>query len=95
MDGKAQFWKIGVHDANLTRRQLMVEDIRKQFFPMRLPNGVSAHSMDRNTALETIELFNDRIFPPGFKEETGIFRPPKERAEKVAHLWTQRIDTHP
>ena len=73
----------------------MVEDIRKQFFPMRLPDGVTAHSMDRKTALETIEQFNGRIFPPRFKEETGAFRPPKARAERVAQLWAQRIDTHP
>ena len=73
----------------------MVEDILKQFFPMKLPSGVTAHSMDRNAAQEEIKRFNDRIFPPGFKEETGAFRPPKERAEKVARLWSQRIDTHP
>ena len=73
----------------------MVEDIRKNFFPMRLPDGVIARSMDRKNALKTIELFNNRIFPPGFKEETGVFCPPKERAERVARLWEQRIDTHP
>ena len=73
----------------------MVEDIRKQFFPMRLTNGVSAHSMDRNTAQKRIGLFNDRIFPPGFKEECGAFRPPKERAKKAAQLWAQRTDTNP
>ena len=73
----------------------MVKDIRKQFFPMKLPSGVTAHSMDRNAAQEEIERFNDRIFPPRFKEESGAFRPPKERAEKVARLWSQRIDTHP
>ena len=73
----------------------MVEHIRKKYFPMRLPGGVAAHSMDRKSALKTIELFNERIFPPGFKEETGGFRPPKERAQRVAQLWEQRIDTHP
>ena len=62
----------------------MVQDIREQFFPMKLPYGVTAHSMDRKAAQKTIGLFNDRIFPPGFKEETGAFRPPKERGERVA-----------
>ena len=73
----------------------MVEDIREQFFPMKLANGITAHSMDRDTAQKEIERFNDRIFPPGFKEETGAFRPPKVRADRVAQLWKQRIDTHP
>ena len=73
----------------------MDEDIRKKYFPMRLPGGVTAHSMDRKSALKTIELFNERIFPPGFKEKTGVFRPPKARSERVAQLWAQRIDTHP
>jgi len=73
----------------------MIEDIRKNFFPMRLSDGVIAHSMDRKTALKIIELFNYRIFPPGFKEETGVFRPPKARAQRVTRLWEQRIDTHP
>ncbi len=71
----------------------MVDDIREQFFPMRLPDGITAHSMDRETAQKTIELFNHRIFPPGFKEETGAFRPPKARGEKVAGLWEKHIDT--
>jgi hypothetical protein len=53
---------------------------------MKLPNGVIAHSMDRKTALKTIKLFNNRIFPPRFKEETGAFRPPKARAQSVSRL---------
>ena len=73
----------------------MIEDIRKNFFPMRLSDGGIAHSMDRKSALKIIEVFNERIFPRGFKEETGVFRPPKERAQRVAQLWEQRIDTHP
>ena len=73
----------------------MVQDIREQFFPMKLPYGVTAHSMDRKAAQKTIGLFNDRIFPPGFKEETGAFRPPKERGERVAELWEKHTDTHP
>jgi RimJ/RimL family protein N-acetyltransferase len=73
----------------------MIENIRKKYFPMKLSNGVIAQSMDRKTALKTIELFNERIFPPGFKEETGAFRPPKARMQRVTRLWEQRIDTHP
>jgi len=73
----------------------MYDDIRKQFFPMRLPYGVKAHSMDRKSAQEEIERFNHRIFAPGSKEETGAYRPPKTRGERVARLWEKHIDTHP
>jgi len=62
---------------------------------MRLPSGVVARSMDPKTALEVIKQFNDRIFAPGFKEQTGAFRPPKARAERVALLWEKHIGTHP
>jgi RimJ/RimL family protein N-acetyltransferase len=73
----------------------MYQDIRAQFYPMKLPSGVVARSMDRETALEWIEQFNHRIFAPGFKELAGAFRPPEARAERVARLWEQHIDTHP
>ena len=46
----------------------MIDDIREKFFPMKLFDGVIAHSMNRKPALKIIELFNNRIFPPGFKE---------------------------
>jgi RimJ/RimL family protein N-acetyltransferase len=72
----------------------MSDDIRKQFFPMNLPFGVTAHSMDREAAQESIERFNHRIFTPDFKE-TGVFRPPQARGERAARLWEARIDTHP
>jgi len=51
--------------------------------------------MDREAALETIKQFNIRIFWPGFKEETGAFRPPQERRERAARLWEKHVDTHP
>jgi len=72
----------------------MHNDFHRQFFPMRLPFGVTAHSMDREAAQESIKIFNHRIFAPGFKE-TGVFRPPQARGERVAQLWDDRIDTHP
>jgi RimJ/RimL family protein N-acetyltransferase len=73
----------------------MHQDIRTQFFPMKLHGGVTAQAMDRESALKWIMQFNHRIFPPGFKEQTGAYRPPKDRAERVAGLWKQHIDTHP
>jgi RimJ/RimL family protein N-acetyltransferase len=81
-------------EANPIGVQQMSNDIRKQFFPMRLQSGVTAHSMDRQAALKSIEIFNHRIFAPGFKE-TGVFRPPQARGERVARLWEDRVDTHP
>ena len=73
----------------------MDEDIRNQFFPMRLPFDVVAYSVDRKAALESIKVFNHLIFAPGFKEETGVFRPPKDRQERVNQLWGFHVDTHP
>jgi RimJ/RimL family protein N-acetyltransferase len=73
----------------------MQQDVREQFFPMKLSFGVTAHSMDPKAAQETIEQFNDRIFRPGFKEQTGAFRPPQERGKRAAQLWEMHIDTHP
>jgi RimJ/RimL family protein N-acetyltransferase len=71
------------------------EDIRKQFFPMRLPLDVVAFSMDRKAAQEAIKLFNHLVFAPGIKEEAGFFRAPKARQERVEQLWGMHIDTHP
>ena len=73
----------------------MHEDIRKRYFPMRLPQGVVAHSMSRSAVLESIKPINHLIFAPGFKEATGIFLAPKARQKRVGQLWGMHIDTHP
>jgi RimJ/RimL family protein N-acetyltransferase len=75
--------------------EIVDDENGKQFFPMKLPHGVVACSMNSEKAQGQIELFNHRIFAPGFKEEAGIFRAPQVRLEKVEQLWEKHVDTHP
>ena len=64
----------------------MDEQIHKQFFPMKLPAGIVARSMDQDAAQEAIAPINHLIFPPGFKQEVGLFEAPEARRERLEHL---------
>jgi RimJ/RimL family protein N-acetyltransferase len=59
----------------------MVEEIRKRFFPMELPSGTVARSMDQRAAQQAIETINHLIFPADFKQEAGLFEPPEARED--------------
>ena len=58
----------------------MYEEIRKQFFPMKLPSGTVARAMDQDAAQEPIGAINHLIFPPGFKQAVGLFAAPRGAA---------------
>ena len=64
----------------------MVEEIRKQFFPMKLPSGVAGRSMDQDAAQEPIRAINHLIFSPGFKQAVGLFEAPEARRERLERL---------
>ncbi len=64
----------------------MDEEIHKQFFPMKLPSGVVARSMDQDAAQESIRAINHLIFPADFKQELGLFEAPEVRRERLEHL---------
>jgi GNAT superfamily N-acetyltransferase len=64
----------------------MDEEIRKQFFPMNLPSGIVARSMDQDTTQESIGAINHLIFPPDFKQAAGLFEAPEARRERLVHL---------
>ncbi len=64
-------------------------DILKDFFPMKLHSGVVGNLLERDEALELIKIFNDRIFPPGFKEEIGLYNVPVERENNQKRLQKQ------
>jgi RimJ/RimL family protein N-acetyltransferase len=64
----------------------MDEEIHKQFFPMKLPAGVVARSMDQDAAQEPIGAINHLIFPPGFKQALGLFAAPETRRERLERL---------
>jgi RimJ/RimL family protein N-acetyltransferase len=64
----------------------MDEEIHKQFFPMKLPSGVVARSMDQDAAQESIKAINHLIFPPDFKQVVGLFEAPEARHEKLERL---------
>lgn len=62
----------------------MYEDIRKQFFPMKLPSGVVCHSLDREAAQASIRAIKDQIFAP--RQEWGPYQVPEARREKLERL---------
>jgi RimJ/RimL family protein N-acetyltransferase len=64
-------------------------DLLKDFFPMKLPSGVVGNLMEHDDAQERIKTFNDRIFPPGFKEEIGLYSVPEERQDNQKRLLKQ------
>lgn len=64
----------------------MYEKIRKQFFPIKLPLGVTGRSMNQDAAQEPIRAINHLIFPPGFKQELGLFAAPEARHERLGRL---------
>jgi GNAT superfamily N-acetyltransferase len=64
----------------------MDKTIHKQFFPMQLPSGVVARSMDQDAALEAISTINHLIFPADFKQSVGLFEVPEARHEGLEHL---------
>jgi len=64
----------------------MDEKIHKQFFPMKLPSGVVARSIDQGAAQEFIKVINHLIFPPDYKQSVGLFEVPAARHEKHEHL---------
>ena len=64
----------------------MDDDIRKRFFPLCLPLGVSGHSLEEDEAKELIKSFNHRIFPPGFRQAIGLYDPPDDRQGDVEVL---------
>ncbi len=73
----------------------MYEEIRKQFFPMKLPSGVIGRSRDQNTAQELIRAINHLIFPPGFKQALGLFAAPEVRRQKLERLQGLHAHSHP
>jgi RimJ/RimL family protein N-acetyltransferase len=64
----------------------MDEKIQKQFFPMKLPSGVVARSMEHDAAQKSIKAINHLIFPPDYKQSVGLFETPEARNEKLKHL---------
>ena len=73
----------------------MDKEIHKQFFPIKLPSGVVARSMDQDAAQESIGAINHLIFPPGFKQAVGLFEAPKARRERLEHLWKLHAYSQP
>jgi RimJ/RimL family protein N-acetyltransferase len=73
----------------------MDEEIHKQFFPMKLPSGVVARSMDQDAAQESIRAINHLIFPPDFKQVLGLFTAPEARRERLEHLQKLYARSHP
>ena len=65
----------------------MDEKIHKQFFPMKLPSGVVARSMDQDAAQESIKAINHLIFPPDYKQSVWLFEAPEARYKRVERLW--------
>jgi GNAT superfamily N-acetyltransferase len=70
----------------------MNEKIHKQFFPMKLPSGVVARSMDQDAAQESIKAINHLIFPPDYKQSVGLFETPEARHEGLERL--QKLHAH-
>ena len=64
----------------------MDEKIHEQFFPMNLPSGVVARSMDPETTKKSIKAINHLIFSPDYKWSVGLFEPPETRYRKLKHL---------
>lgn len=64
----------------------MDEKIHQQFFPMTLPSGVVARSMDQSPAQEFIKAINHLIFPADFKQTVGLFEAPEARHERLERL---------
>jgi GNAT superfamily N-acetyltransferase len=64
----------------------MDEEIHKQFFPMKLPLGIVARSMDQDAVQESIGAINHLIFPPDFIQTAGLFEAPEARREGLEHL---------
>lgn len=62
----------------------MYQDIRQQFFPMKLPSGVVGRWMDEEAAQEPISAFGRQIFAP--RHEHGLFLVPEARREKLDRL---------
>jgi RimJ/RimL family protein N-acetyltransferase len=73
----------------------MYEEIRKQFFPIKLPLGVVGRSMDQDAAQAPINAINHLIFPPGFKQALGLFAPPEARRERLERLQKLHAYSHP
>ena len=53
------------------------EAIRQQFFPMKLPAGVTGCLVDHDIARQAIKIIEPQIFPP--REKLGLFVPPQTR----------------
>jgi len=71
------------------------ENIHKQFFPMKLPSGVVARSMDQDAAQEYIKAINHLIFPADFKQTVGLFEAPMARHERLDRLRKQHARSSP
>ena len=56
---------------------------------MHLPLGVEGHALDQNSALKHIQGIGQLIFPPGFKQQIGLFATPTNRQTKQAQLRQQ------
>lgn len=73
----------------------MDEEIRKQFFPMKLPSDTVGRSMDEDAAQEPIRAINHLIFPQDFKQVAGLFGTPEKRHEKLERLRKQHAYSQP
>jgi RimJ/RimL family protein N-acetyltransferase len=73
----------------------MFEDVRKQFFPIKLPLGVVGRRMDQDVAQEPIGAINHLIFPPGFKQALGLFSAPEARHERLERLQKSHARSQP
>lgn len=73
----------------------MYEEIHKRFFPIKLPSGVVARSMNQDAAQEPIRAINHLFFPPGFKQALGLFAAPEARRERLETLQKLHARSHP
>ena len=70
----------------------MTEDIRHQFFPMSLPNGVQALAIARSAVASQIQELNSKIF---HHPELRLFQVPAGREPNAFHLQQTFAAPHP
>jgi len=70
----------------------MIEEIRKKYFPMQLPDGVEARSVTSEVATDVMRLLWHSIFPDD--KNIKYFRTVKERMAKQEALWKLHNTIH-
>lgn len=73
------------------KEKMMKTDIQKQYFLMHLPLGVEGYALDQSSAQKHIQEIGPLIFPPGFKQQLGLFATPINRRARQAQLRQQHV----